>query len=159
MAVSGCSIYALNFVLPSHFLPTLWHAQDLLDASLFQTLALVDYVIVRSRDLNEVQITPAMHGAGCSTDHRFHFRSTLRLSVRPTARRQKPMHALNVHAAHNQNISEELRNAIAQFFSHISTTTTLNCTPILTMEWQALSLTILIASKSTLGNMETRHQD
>ena len=64
---------------------------------------LIDYVIVRCRDLNEVQITRAMHGAECSTDHRL-IRSTLRLTVRPPARRQKPRHKLNVHAAHNQNI-------------------------------------------------------
>ena len=60
---------------------------------------------------------------------------------------------------HNMGIREELRNAIAQSLSHISTTTTLNCTSNLTMEWQALSSALLIASQSTLGNMERRHQD
>ena len=88
---------------------------------------LIDYVIVRRCDLNEVQITRAMRGAECSTDHH-QIRSTLRLTVRPPARRQKPMHKLNVHEAHKQNIREDLRNAIAQSLSHISTTTTLNCT-------------------------------
>ena len=43
--------------------------------------------------------------------------------------------------------------------SHIATTTTLNCTSNLTMEWQALSSALLIASQSTLGNLERRHQD
>ena len=55
--------------------------------------------------------------------------------------------------------SEELRNAIAQPFSHISTITTLNCTLSLTMEWKALYPALQIASQSTLGNMERRHQD
>ena len=119
---------------------------------------LIDYVIVRRRDMNEVQITRAMRGAECSTDHRL-IRSTLRLTVRPPARRQKPRHKLYVHAAHNQKIREELRNAIDQSLSHISTTTTLNCTSNLTMEWQALSSALLTASQSTLGNMERRHQD
>ena len=77
--------------------------------------------------LNEMQITRAMRGAECSTDHRI-IRSTIRLTVRPPARGQKPRQKLNVHAAHNQNIREELRNAIAQSLSNISTTTTLNCT-------------------------------
>ena len=64
---------------------------------------LIDYVIVRRRDLNEVQITRAMRGAECSTDHRLtHY--ILRLTVRPPARIQKPRHELNVHAAHNQNL-------------------------------------------------------
>ena len=119
---------------------------------------LIDYIIVRRRDMNEVQITRAMRGEECSTDHRL-FRSILRQTVRPPARKQKPGHKLNVHAAHNQNIREELRNAIVQSLSHISTTTTLNCTSNLTMEWQALSSTLLIASQSTLGNMERRHQE
>ena len=99
-----------------------------------------------------------MHGAECFNDHRL-IHSTLRLTVRPPAHRQQTMHKPNVHAAHNQNIREELRNAIAQSLSHISTTTTLNCTSNLTMEWQALSSALLIASQSTLGNMERRHQD
>ena len=119
---------------------------------------LIDYIIVKRRDLNEVQITRATRVAECSTDHRL-IRSTLRLAVRPFARRQKPMHKLNVHVAHDQNIREELRNAIDQSLSHISTTTILNCTSSLTMEWQNLSSALLIASQSTLGNMERRHQD
>ena len=117
---------------------------------------LIDYVIVRRRDLNEVQITRAMRGAECSTDHRL-IRSLLRLTVRPPARRQKPRHKLNVHAALNQDIRVELRNA--QSLSHISTTTTLNCTSNIAMEWQALSSALLVASQSTLGNMERRRQD
>ena len=114
---------------------------------------LIDYVIVSRRDMNEEQITRAMRGADCSTDHRL-IRSALRLAVQPHTRRKKPRHKLNVHAAHNQNIREELRNAIAQSLSNISTTTTLNCTSNLTMEWQAISSAHLIASLSTLGNME-----
>ena len=119
---------------------------------------LIDYIIVWRHDLNEVQITRAMRGEECSTDHRL-IHSTLRLTVRPPAHRQKPMRKLNVHAAHNEDIREELRNAIDQSLSHISTTTTLNCTSNLAMEWQALSSALLIASQSTLGNMERRHHD
>ena len=117
---------------------------------------LIDYVIVRCHDLNEVQITRAIHGAECSTDH---CRSTSRLTVRPPARRWKPRHKLNAHATHNQNIREELHNAIDQSLSHISMTITLNCTSNLTNEWQAHSSALLIASQSTLGNMERRHQN
>ena len=93
---------------------------------------LIDYVIVRCRDLNEVQITRVMCGAKCSTDHS-QICSTLRLAIRPPARRQKPMHKLNVHAAHNQSIREELCNAIAQSLSHISMITISNCTRNLIM--------------------------
>ena len=47
---------------------------------------LIVYVNVRRRDLYEVQITRAMRGTECYTDHRL-IRSTLRLTVRPPARR------------------------------------------------------------------------
>ena len=53
----------------------------------------------------------------------------------------------------------QLRNAIAQSLSHISTTTTLNCTANLTKECQALSSALIFASQSTLSTMERRHQD
>ena len=46
---------------------------------------LIDYVIVRPRDLIEMLITRAMREAECSTDRRL-IRSTLRLTVRPPAR-------------------------------------------------------------------------
>ena len=61
---------------------------------------LINYVIVRRRDWNEVRITRAIRGAECSTENRL-IRSTLRLTVRPPVRRQKSRHKLNVHAAHN----------------------------------------------------------
>ena len=103
--------------------------------------------------MNEVQITRAMLGAECYTDHRL-----ISSTVRPPARRQKATHKLNVHAAHNQDIREELRNAIAQSLSHISTTTMLGCSSSLTMVWQALSSALQNASQSTLDNMVRRHQ-
>ena len=99
-----------------------------------------------------------MRGVERSTDHRL-IRSKLRLTVLPPARRQKPMRKLNVHAAHNQNIRKELRNAIAKSLSLKSTTATLNYTPNLAMLWQALSSALLFYSQSTLCNMERRHQD
>ena len=162
MNSSGLRLLSLCSQLGLAITNTFFQLRDMLKTSWMHPRSkhwhLIDYIIVRRRDLNEVQITRAMHGAECSTDHRL-IRSTLRLTVRPPARRQKPRHKLNVHAAHNQNIREKLRNAIDQSLSHISMTTTLNCTSNLTMEWQALSSALLTASQSTLGNMERRHQD
>ena len=115
---------------------------------------LIDYVIVRHCDLNEEQITRAMRGAECSTDHRL-ISSTLRLNVGPPARRQKPMYKLNVHAAHNQNIREELHNAIDQSLSHISTTTTLNCTSNLKqIIFNLLLVTITLVSHRDLQSSD-----
>ena len=160
VAVSGC--FSLCSELSLAITNTFFQLCDMHKTSWMHPRSnhwhLIDYVIVRRRDLNEVQITRAMRGAERSADHRL-ILSTLRLTVRPPARRQKPRNKLNVHAAHNQNIREELRNAIDQSLSNISKTTTLNCTSNLTMEWQVLSSALLIASQSTLGNIERRHQD
>ena len=63
----------------------------------------IDYVIVKRRDFHEVQIARTIRGAECFTYHRL-IRSTLRLTVRPPARRQRPMRNLNARMDHGQNI-------------------------------------------------------
>ena len=160
MYSSGLRLLTLCCELALAITNTFFHIRDMHKKSWMHPSSkhwhLIDYVIVRHRDLNKVQITGAMSGAGCSTYHRL-IRSTLQITVRPPTRRQKPWYKLNVHADHNQNIRDDLRNAIAQSLSLISTTSTLNCTSKFTMEWQALSSSLLIASQSTHGNIERRH--
>ena len=162
MNSSGLRLLSLCSELVLAIKNTFFQLRDIHKTSLMHPRSkhwhLIEYVIVRRRAMNEVLITRVMRGSECSTDYRL-IRSTLRLTVRPPACRQKPMHKLNVHAAHSQNIKEELRNAITQSLSDISTTTTLNFTSNLTMEWQPLSSALLIASQSTLRSMERRYQD
>ena len=162
MHSSGLQLLSLCYELGLAITNTFFQLCDMHKTSWMHPMSkhwhLIDYVIVRHRDMNEVQITRGMHGAECSTDHRL-IHSTLRLTVRQPARRQKPSHKLNVNVAHNQNIREELRKAISQSLSHISTTTTLNCTSNLTMEWQIPSSALPTALQSTLCNMERQHQD
>ena len=136
-----CDMYKISWM---HLRSKHWH--------------LIDYINVARCDLNEVQITRAMRGAECSTPHHL-TRSTLRLTVWPPARKQKPIGRLNVRAAHSQNIREELRSAIAQSFCRVTQTTTSKCTSNLITEWQAHSSALLDASKSTHSNLERRHQD
>ena len=49
---------------------------------------LIDYIIVRQRDLQNVSITRAMHGDECWTDHRL-IRAVLKLYIAP-AQRKRP---------------------------------------------------------------------
>ena len=49
---------------------------------------LIDYIIVRQRDLRDVCITRAMRGAECWTDHRL-IRAVLKLHIAP-AQRKRP---------------------------------------------------------------------
>ena len=88
VAVSGCSLCS-EFGLA--ITNTFFQLHDMHKTSWMHPRSkhwhLIEYVIVRRRDLNEVQITRAIRGAECSTDHRL-IRSTLRLAVRPSARDQ-----------------------------------------------------------------------
>jgi len=56
---------------------------------------LLDYVLVKAVDLQDVQITRVMCGAECWTDHRL-VRTSLRIRIRPPARKQKPQRRLKV---------------------------------------------------------------
>ena len=49
---------------------------------------LIDYVICRRVDLKDFNVTKAMRGAECWTDHRL-LRSVVKFSIRPPARKQK----------------------------------------------------------------------
>ena len=49
---------------------------------------LIDYIIVRQRDLRDVCVTRAMRGAECWTDHRL-IRAVLKLQIAP-AQRKRP---------------------------------------------------------------------
>ena len=93
VAVFGYSLFALNCVLPSetpcsstetlhktfcmHLRSTHWH--------------LIGYVIIKRRDLHEVQATRDMYGAVYTNDHRV-IHSTLWLIVRSAVGKYKPLH-------------------------------------------------------------------
>lgn len=58
---------------------------------------LLDYVITRQADRDDILITRAMRGAECSTDHQL-IKSKMKLNIRPTIRRTKPAPKLNCDA-------------------------------------------------------------
>ena len=58
-----------------------------MDASSLQTLALIDYVIVRRKDRQDVRVTKSMCGADCWIDHRLVV-SKLNLRIQPARRPQ-----------------------------------------------------------------------
>ena len=118
---------------------------------------LIDYVIVRRCDLDEVQIARAMRGQSTPLITAKSVQHCDYLSDHLLTDRGQCINSM--YMLPTAKTSEELCNAIAQSLSHISMTTTLNCTSNLAMEWQALSSALLIASQSTLGNMGRRHQD
>ncbi|XP_078083694.1 uncharacterized protein LOC144503067 [Mustelus asterias] len=70
---------------------------------------LIDYVIVRRKDRQDVRVTKAMCGADCWTDHRL-IVSKMRLRIRPKRRPQgsKVMKRINVAKLKNSSIASAL---------------------------------------------------
>ena len=63
---------------------------------------MIDYIIVRQRDLDDVRITRVMRGADCSTDHRM-VRSEISMRVRPPIRRRAAAPSINLSLLKNPN--------------------------------------------------------
>ena len=72
------------FQLPDNLEVTWMHPQS-------KNWHLLDYVIVCSRDIQDIYITRAMRGAECWTNLRL-IRSTFKAVLRPPARKQHPNH-------------------------------------------------------------------
>jgi len=121
---------------------------------------LLDYVIVRRTDARDVLSTKAMRGAECWTDHRL-VRASMRLHIRPPARKQKPNRRLNIKACNDPVTKVKLSQAILTKLHAVpdSDPSETRTTASLTEEWSQLSKGILEASVETLGYTARKHQD
>ena len=82
---------------------------------------LLDYVLVRRSDRHDVLLTRAMRGAECWTDHRM-VRSTVRLHIRPLARKHKPKRKLNVKVCRDPSVEDALQQSVAEKLAAIADT-------------------------------------
>jgi len=121
---------------------------------------LLDYVLVKAVDLQDVQITTVMHGAECWTDHRL-VRTSLRIRIRPPVRKQKPQRRLNMSGLGRRADLSNLREAISSNLAQVS-----DCSPLpfqsssdATKQWDTLSKAVLDAAVDTLGYSTRKHQD
>ena len=119
---------------------------------------LLDYVIVRRRDVKDVLITRAMRGADGWTDHRL-VRTILQLRIRPPMRRQAPKKRININALHQA----EKRVALQEELSNCLTIPDLSNTPAttetLTASWDKISDLLLDTSRRILGTTARRNRD
>ena len=115
---------------------------------------LLDYVIVRQRDVSDVRITTAMRGADCGTDYRM-IRSNLLLELQPRRRKSaaKPMKRLNVKLLRDGTTQ-------AQLFDNIEASLPPEDETYSTVEeeWAALRDAVYKASLETLGTAKRRHE-
>lgn len=118
---------------------------------------LIDYVIVRRKDLKDVLHTRAMRGADCWTDHRL-IRSKLRLTVRPPIRRQRSgKKKLNINKLRSENGRNILRSTIANAISEKQPMN--DMTIPLDDIWEAFSTLIYDAAEEALGIQAKKHKD
>jgi len=121
---------------------------------------LLDHVLVKAVDLQDVQITKVMRGAECWTDHRL-VRTLLRIRIRTPARKQKPQRRLNVTGLGRGADLSSLRAAISSNLAQVS-----DCAPLpfqsssdATKQWDTLSKAVMDAAVDTLGYSTRKHQD
>ena len=116
---------------------------------------LIDYIIVRKKDRQDVRVTKAMRGAECWTDHRL-IVSKLDIHIQPKRRPQgaKTVKKLNVTKLENketaENLSKCLDNRLTESATNVST---------LDQRWETFRNVIYSTAHEHLGLPTRRHQD
>ena len=115
---------------------------------------LIDYVIVRQRDRQDVRVTKAMCGAECWTDHRLII-SKLNIRILPKRRPQgKPAHKrLNVVSLNKQAVSTELKETLEERAQQIQISDNV------VESWEAFRDEVYRAAYETIGQTKRKHQD
>ena len=120
---------------------------------------LIDFIIVRRRDISCVTRTRAMRGAECATDHRLII-SDICWKIRPKSRRQQSKtKKLNVNSLHDPckraDFQEKIREGLQSTLSPVD-----DLVPASVEEsWSAFARAVHGAAISTIGTQKRRHRD
>ena len=116
---------------------------------------LLDYIIVRQRDRQDVRITKAMCGAECWTDHRLMV-CKLNLRILPPSRPQgkKPPKRLDISKLRDPQAKESLTNAIDSKLSSLS-----SISMDIESDWAAFRDSVYSAAKDEIGVARRKHRD
>ena len=115
---------------------------------------LIDYVITRRRDIQDVRITRVMRGADCWTDHLL-LRSKLSFSIASRHRRQQAdiKKKLDVSKLRKPEMKEALVTNLENKLQHLSAEGNVE------KDWANFRDAVYNSSKLTLGHPERKHQD
>ena len=115
---------------------------------------LIDYIIVRQRDRQDVSVTKSMCGADCWTDHPLII-SKMKIRILPKQRPQgKPApKRFNVSKLNRPSISVELTHTREERTQHIQVTDDVEDS------WTSFRDTMYAAAYETLGFTKRKHQD
>ena len=116
---------------------------------------MLDYIIVRQRDRNDVCITKTMRGAECWTDHRM-VRSIMNIRLSHAVRPQgtKIPRRLNYESAKQPDKQVIFQNEVKNALMDVELDS-MN----VTQHWQFLQNVIYTSAKSTFGIKKRHHQD
>ena len=116
---------------------------------------LIDYIIVRSRDRKDVQVTKAMCGADCWTDHRLII-SKLKLRIQPPRRPQGKTVSKRLHLAglEDQGFRQHFSDALDSRLENLSLDS-----GSIEDDWAAFRCKTYASSQEILGCTTRKHQD
>ena len=116
---------------------------------------LIDYVIVRKRDLKFVKKTSAIRGAECSTDHRL-IASDIMWKIRPK-RRQAGVtkRKLNCEALQDPILRQEFQVKVGEALQSSPVDSSLD----LDAQWNQISTTLRSAAEESIGFRARQHRD
>ena len=110
---------------------------------------LIDYIIVRAKDRQDVHVTKAMCGADCWTDHRLIISKTkLHIQSMRRPQGQKIAKLLNTHKLKLQSVQHELAITLERQLNEGTGN-----------DWDSLKTTVHSAALQVLGMATRNHQD
>ena len=117
---------------------------------------MLDYVIVKKRDRQDVLLTQAMRGAECWTDHQL-VRSSLSVNIRPPTRKRPAKKKMNCASLRSDIVKKSLRTAIAHCLAdapHVE-----EFEDCVECSWSHLAHTVTDAAKEILGFVKRKNED
>ena len=143
----GLSITNTYFRLPEKFKTTWMHPRS-------KHWHLLDYVIVRKRDLSEINITRVLRGAQGWTDHRL-VRSKLRLQLKAPRRcsRKIPTKLNYAKLVGNKELGMELDNAFSSSMPAMENTVSVE------EKWRSYADNLYRCASRVIGKPERQNQD
>ena len=88
-------------------------------------------------------------------------RSTVRLHIRPLARKHKPKRKLNVKVCRDPSVEDALQQSVAEKLAAIADTdaSSIKDTATLTADWTSVCDCLKEAAVETIGHCDKKHQD
>ena len=115
---------------------------------------MIDYILVRQKDKEDIRVTKAMCGAECWTDHRL-LLAKLNLKIKPIRRPQssKSHKKLNIQKILQQSTKDQLAEEMSKQLETLQTSNDIE------EDWKLLKEITYSTALSVLGPTQRKHQD